>query len=97
MKRLLVAFSFSLAWNYQIPGAIAAPASPASAPTTASLVPKNASLQKIYRKAMEAYDAKRYDEAVDLFGQVLTKQPDHTSSKIFLARSLYQQKNITEA
>jgi tetratricopeptide (TPR) repeat protein len=97
MKRLLVAFSFSLAWNLQIPGAIAAPASPASTPSTASLVPKNASLQKIYRKAMEAYDAKRYDEAVDLFGQVLSKQPDHTSSRIFLARSLYQQKNITEA
>ena len=94
--RLLLALCCSLAWNYKISGAIAAPASTGQSSTAAN-VPKGPALQTLYRKAMEAYDAKHYDEASDLFKQILAKQPDHASSKIFLARSLYQEKSLAEA
>lgn len=92
MKRLLLVLGLGFAWN--CPGVEAAPASSTGA--NAQAAPRNAGLAKIYRKAVEAYEQKRYDEAADGFRQVLERF-DHTPSKIYLARSLYQQKNLVEA
>jgi tetratricopeptide (TPR) repeat protein len=57
---------------------------------------KNASLQRLFRRGMDAYDAKSYDDAVDLFTQLLQKQPEYVPAKIQLARALYQLKRFTE-
>ncbi len=95
MKRLLLVISCSIAWNCHIPRVSAAPASSGSSAN--SNAPKTPALQALYRKAMEAYEAKKFGEARELFEQILSKQSDHTPSRIYLARSLYQQKNSSEA
>lgn len=93
MKRLLLVLGLSFAWN--CPGAMAAPAN--SSGSTAASSPRNAGLAKVFRKGLEAFEQKRYGDAIESFRQVLSKQPDHTPSKIYLARSLYQQKNLVDA
>ncbi|MBC7658492.1 MAG: tetratricopeptide repeat protein [Chitinophagaceae bacterium] len=95
MKRVLLALGCTFAWNYCIPALFAAPASPTA--SAASNAPKTPGMAKIYRRAMEAYEAKRFDDSTELFTQLVRLQPDHIPSKVFLARSLYQQKNLTEA
>lgn len=94
MKRLLLVLGLGCAWTF-CPGAWAAPANSSSPASPA--VPRNPTLAKIFRKGVEAYDQKRYDDAVNSFQQVLSKQADHTPSRVFLARSLYQQKNLVDA
>ncbi|WP_141735358.1 tetratricopeptide repeat protein [Oligoflexus tunisiensis] len=69
----------------------AAPAKPA-----AKTPAKSAVLQRLFRRGMDAYEAKSYDDAVDLFSQLLQKQPDYVPAKIQLARALYQLKRFTE-
>ncbi len=58
---------------------------------------KNTALQRIFRRGMDAYDAKAFDDAVDLFSQLLQKQADYVPAKIQLARALYQLKRFPEA
>jgi hypothetical protein len=58
---------------------------------------KNAVLQKLFRRGMDAYESKSYDDAVDLFSQLLQKQPDYIPAKIQLARALYQLKRFPES
>jgi hypothetical protein len=58
---------------------------------------KNVVLQKLFRRGMDAYEAKSYDDAVDLFSQLLQKQPDYIPAKIQLARALYQLKRFPES
>ncbi len=58
------------------------------------LQPNNA---RLYRKGVEAFEAKKFEDAADTFTQILQKQPDNTPSKVFLARSLYQLKRMPEA
>ncbi len=93
MKRLLLVFGLSLAWNF--PGAIAASANSNGA--SAMAMPKGEKAQKIFKKGVDAYDQKNYEEAVSAFKLILSRQSDHTPSRIYLARSLYQQKNLSEA
>ncbi len=59
--------------------------------------PKNPNLQKLFRRGMDAYESKSFDDAVDLFTQLLQKQPDSIPAKIQLARTLYQLKRFPEA
>lgn len=92
MKRLLLVLGFSFAWSY--PGIQAAPASSAGA---SSQAPRNSVLAKIFRKGVDLYEKKRFSEAVEAFRLVLGKQNDHTPSRVYLARALYQQKNVVEA
>jgi len=94
MKRLLLALSCSIAWNCHIPGLLAAPASSAG---NAANAPRSAALQTLFRKAVEAYEAKKWGDATELFTQILSKQSDHTASRIYLARAYYQQKNANES
>ncbi len=58
---------------------------------------KSAVLQKLFRRGMDAYESKSYDDAVDLFSQLLQKQPDYVPAKIQLARALYQLKRFPES
>jgi tetratricopeptide (TPR) repeat protein len=57
----------------------------------------NPAHQKLFRRGMEAYEAKSYDDAIDVFTQILQKQADNMPAKIQLARSLYQLKRFPEA
>jgi tetratricopeptide (TPR) repeat protein len=58
---------------------------------------KNVVLQKLFRRGMDAYESKSYDDAVDVFSQLLQKQPDYIPAKIQLARALYQLKRFPES
>lgn len=93
MKQLLLVLGLSLAWNS--PGTMAAPAKSTGA--SALSAPRNTGLAKVYRRGLEAFEQKRYDEAIEALQLVLSKQAEHAPSKIYLARSLAQQKNLTEA
>jgi tetratricopeptide (TPR) repeat protein len=94
MKRLLLVLGLSLAWSR--PWAMAASANSQSAATPLP-PPKGEKAQKVFKKGLEAFDKKNYDEAISAFRSILIKQPDHTASLVFIARSLYLQKNIVEA
>ncbi|HYX33050.1 MAG TPA: tetratricopeptide repeat protein [Oligoflexus sp.] len=83
-------------WGISIPLAGLVPSSPLWAAAVKTPA-KNAVLQKLFRRGMDAYEAKSYDDAVDLFSQLLQKQPDYAPAKIQLARSLYQLKRFTES
>lgn len=97
MKALLQAAGLVTAlWGFCTPlaepwGFSSLIAAPVKAP------PKNAGLQKLFRRGMDAYEARSYDDAVDLFSQLLQKQPDYLPAKIQLARTLYQLKRPQDA
>ncbi len=93
MKRLLLVLGLSLAWD--LPGLKAAPAN--STGSSAVSAPRNSGLAKIFRRGVEAFEQKRFDDAVEAFQQVLQKLPDHLGTKIYLGRTLYQQKNLVDA
>lgn len=58
---------------------------------------KNQAMQRLFRRGVDAYDAKSYDDAVDVLSQLLKKEPDYLPARIQLARSLYQLKRFPEA
>ncbi len=84
------------AWTACCLGSLApsAPMAQAEARKSARLQPTQA---KLYKKALDAFEAKKYEDAADILTQILQKQPDNTPSKILLARCLYQTKRMPEA
>jgi hypothetical protein len=83
-------------WGISIPMAGLMPLSSAWAAPVKTPA-KNVVLQKLFRRGMDAYESKSYDDAVDLFSQLLQKQPDYIPAKIQLARALYQLKRFPES
>ncbi len=52
--------------------------------------------QKQLKMASDFYDNKKFDEAIDILGEVLQKQADNLPAKILLARCLYQRNRFAD-
>jgi len=97
MKALIQTAGLATAlWGISIPLAGLWPTSAAWAAPVKTPA-KNVLLQKLFRRGMDAYEAKQFDDSVDLFSQLLQKQPDYVPAKIQLARALYQLKRFPES
>lgn len=64
-----------------------------SKPTKTS-VPPTPSQVKLIQKGIDLHDAKRYDEAIEIYQQVLEENPDCTTALYELALSFYAAKDL---